>query len=422
MARLKVNGSRFLERHQAMAACGATGKGGVIRPALSDAETDARKKLLDWARARNFSCAMDPIGNLFIRRSGLNETLAPIRFGSHLDSQMPGGNYDGVFGVLAAFEVLETIEDHDFQTDYPLEVVIWNNEEGCRFQPTTMGSLVHAGKMAVEDALKVTDVEGISVGAALQSSLASLGPLDRLVLGSPSSFYLEAHIEQGPLLEANGFAIGIVTDIQGIAQFRIRVKGEIAHAGTTPKYLRKDALRYAMQLIEELSDRVERYDDRVRFTVGSLSVWPGAVNTVPGEVVFTIDLRHPDATVINELSDLIANVSNDGAALCQVDVTTILKSAPVQFDPKVVAVIREVAQTVAPATDILSGATHDAKQLAPLCPTGMIFIPCFHGISHNEREFTEPLHMINGADVLLQAVLRFAGPNTEKTGDKAIAI
>lgn len=415
MSRLRVNGARLLDRHHAMASHGATGNGGVVRPALSAEETAARRTLLDWARERRFACAMDPIGNLFIRRPGSDEALAPVRIGSHLDSQMPGGNYDGVYGVLAAFEVLETIDDHGLVTKFPLEVVVWNNEEGCRFPPTTMGSAVHAGELSIDTALETTDVNGVSVRSALEASIRNLGKLQHIPLGTPTALYLEAHIEQGPVLEAGGLALGVVTDIQGVAQFRVTVKGELAHAGTTPKYLRKDALRYAMQLIDELSARVERYDDRVRFTVGSLRVFPDAINTVPGEVTFSIDLRHPDRSVLKELCELIVKVSTAQDSQFVASVVQILDSPPVRFDSDIVSTIRQIASSMAESTDIISGATHDAKLLASTCPTGMIFIPCYRGISHNEDEYAEPSHMIVGADALLASVLRFAAPSARDT-------
>lgn len=405
----RIDGMRLLHRHAEMTSYGATERGGVMRPALSAEETAARHALLGWARDRRFVCGVDPIGNLFIRRPGTDPELPPILIGSHLDSQMPGGNFDGVYGVLAAFEVLETLEDLGVKTLHPVEAVVWMNEEGCRFSPSTMGSAVHAGELPLETALDRLDKKGISVREALGESLHQLGELEQRPVGGASSAYLEAHIEQGPLLEANGLKIGVVTNIQGVMQFEVTVRGEQAHAGTTPKYLRKDALQYALRLIDELSTQVECIDDRVRFTVGAISVLPGAINTIPSQACFSIDVRHPESTVLEGISDLISIVCRSTSGVCEVQVESLLHSAPVAFDPGVVEVIRFVAESLTPSMDVLSGATHDAKHMALCCPSGMIFIPCHCGISHNEAESAEPDDMVLGANVLLNSLIALDG-------------
>ncbi|TIP30735.1 MAG: M20 family metallo-hydrolase [Mesorhizobium sp.] len=410
---VSVNADRLLARHDAMARHGATPLGGVNRPALSAEETRARKELVDWGRARGFACSVDPIGNIFVRRPGIEVEALPVRTGSHLDSQMPGGNYDGVYGVLAAFEVLETLEDNGIDTLVPVELVVWNNEEGCRFSPTTMGSAVHAGALPLGQALKASDPAGITVAEALAASLQELGDLPRAELGSPSKAYIEAHIEQGTLLESQGLSVGAVTGIQGTAQFLIEVLGQEAHAGTTPKEKRKDALRDAIRLMEALDAAVQTDDDLVRFTVGKLDVWPNAVNTVPSRVVFTVDLRHPSAELFDRLVASVKNVCASASVACQ----QTLQSSPVSFDPAVVAIVEEsCAQAGLGTARLPSGATHDAKYMAELCSSGMIFIPCRDGISHNEREHAQPRHMVDGANILLASILRLAG---EATGSSA---
>lgn len=405
-----INADRLLQRHAAMAVFGDTGRGGVMRPALGPEETEARQTLLDWARARNFTCSIDSIGNIFIRREGADPTLQPLRTGSHLDSQMPGGNFDGVYGVLASFEVLETLDDHDIATSRPVEVVVWTNEEGARFAPTTMGSAVHAGALALETAFASQDHDGCSVGESLFATLKQLGPLHAASLGSPAHAYVEVHIEQGPILEQSGFRIGLVTGIQGIAQFVVTVSGEEAHAGTTPRSRRKDAFMSALDLIAALRPMLEDAEDQVRFTIGSLQVRPGATNTVPSEVSFTIDLRHPDAEVLDGRCRTIADLCGAAALPCPIALRQTLNSPPVAFDTGVMATISSNADRLAiPHLALPSGATHDAKFMAGLCPTGMIFIPCRDGISHNEKEWAEPAHMIAGANLLLGVVMDLAG-------------
>ncbi|MBY5828615.1 M20 family metallo-hydrolase [Rhizobium ruizarguesonis] len=406
MVPLHINRERLLDRHRLLASFGDTGNGGVIRPALSDEETAARRALLDIARQRGYACAIDPIGNIFIRRSGTDDASMPLRVGSHLDSQIPGGNYDGVYGVLAGLEVLESLDDHRVELATPVELVIWNNEEGARFSPTTMGSAVHAGELDLGSALAAVDQDAKTVGDELSRSLPKLGSLSTAQLGNPSLAYVEAHIEQGPMLEAGAVAIGVVTGIQGIVQLAVRVTGEEAHAGTTPRARRKDALLAALDFIAAIRTIMLDPEDSIRFTVGRLTVSPGTPNTVPSEVVFTIDLRHPDQALLLSLHDRIKEAAVLFEGPCSVSAHTKLNSPPVNFAPGVKSSIaKSAAELGLRSIEIASGATHDAKFMAKLCPTGMIFIPCRDGISHNEREWAEPDHMIAGADVLLRVVV-----------------
>jgi len=405
MAALHINGERLLDRHRLMASFGATGNGGVIRPALSDEETGARLALLDLARERGYACAIDPIGNIFIRREGTDKHSLPLRMGSHLDTQIPGGNYDGVYGVIAGLEVLESLDDNQMSSPAPIELVIWNNEEGARFSPTTMGSAVHAGKLALDLALAAVDQDAKAVGDELSRSIAKLGPLEAVDLGSPSLGYVEAHIEQGPVLEASDTPIGVVTGIQGIAQLTITVIGEEAHAGTTPRARRKDALLTALDFIAAIRTMMLDPEDSIRFTVGRLTVSPGTPNTVPSKVVFTVDLRHPDQEFLLLLHERIKEAASQFDGSCWMSAVTTLCSPPVRFATEVKSSVAKHAEELGlRAIEIASGATHDAKFMADMCPTGMIFIPCRDGISHNEREWAAPEHMIAGADVLLRVV------------------
>ncbi|HEX9647956.1 MAG TPA: Zn-dependent hydrolase [Alphaproteobacteria bacterium] len=404
-----VNEDRLWRHHMDIARIGATGRGGVNRQALTEHDAEARKRVLEWAGARGFAASVDAIGNLFIRRPGTDPKASPVVSGSHLDTQPAGGNFDGVFGVLAALEVLEAAADAGIKTRRPLEAVVWTNEEGARFQPTTMGSSVFAGAVPLERALATTDRDGVTVAAALAETLARLRVGDRRDFRFPMAGYLEAHIEQGPVLEATGKTIGIVTGIQGLRWFRIEVTGEEAHAGTTPLKRRKDALVAAVAMVGALQEHMRDDADVVRFTVGRFEVSPNSPNTVPGRVLFTIDFRHPEAAVLRRLGDRIEAVCRDHAGGCEVSVAETLDSPPTVFDPEILGVLRDAAARQGLAhMDIMSGATHDAKYMAGLYPSGMLFVPCAGGVSHNEAESAASADLAAGARVLAEAMIALA--------------
>src|ERR671923_1744705 len=311
-----VREDRLWQRHMDLARIGATGRGGVNRQALTPEDVEARLRVLGWAATRGFSASVDAIGNMFIRRSGSDFTASPVLAGSHLDTQPTGGNFDGVYGVLAAFEVLEAASDAGVVTPRPLEVVVWTNEEGSRFQPATMGSAVFAGALPLETALATTDAAGISVAQALAETMQRLAVSQQRAFRCPIAAYVEAHIEQGPILEATHHTIGIVSGIQGLRWFRIEVTGEEAHAGTTPRRIRKDAFVAAIRMVTALQKLMDDEADTVRFTVGRFEVTPNSPNTVPSGVLFTIDLRHPDADVLSRLGDRVEPVCRTHAKRC----------------------------------------------------------------------------------------------------------
>src|SRR5919201_2916864 len=311
-----VREERLWQRHMDLASIGATGRGGVNRQALTPEDVEARLRLLAWAASRGFSASVDAIGNVFMRRPGSDPTASPVVAGSHLDTQPTGGNFDGVYGVLAAFEVLEAASDAGVVIHRPLEVVVWTNEEGARFQPTTMGSAVFAGALPLETALATTDAAGICVAEALAETLQRLAIPQQRMFRFPMAAYLEAHIEQGPILEAAHHTIGIVSGIQGLRWFQVEVTGEEAHAGTTPRRIRKDALVAAVRMVTALQDLMNDAADTVRFTVGRFEVAPNSPNTVPSRVLFTIDLRHPDADVLSRLGDQVDAVCRTQAQGC----------------------------------------------------------------------------------------------------------
>ena len=404
-----VREDRLWQRLMEMATIGATGRGGVNRQALTPEDTAARVRLLGWAAQRGFHASIDAIGNLFIRRPGTEVTASPVSAGSHLDTQPTGGNFDGIYGVLAAFEVLEAVSDAAVITNRPLDVVVWTNEEGARFQPTTMGSAVFAGALALETALATTDTAGISVAQALAESMQRLAVASHRAFRFPMAAYLEAHIEQGPILETTRHTLGIVSGIQGLRWFRIEVMGEEAHAGTTPRRIRKDALVAAVRMVTALQALLYDAADTVRFTVGRFEVTPNSPNTVPGRVLFTIDLRHPEAAVLARLGNQVEAVCRDQAHGCSVVVTETLYSPPVEFDPAIRDRLRHAAARQALAhMDMVSGATHDAKYMADLCPSGMLFVPCRGGISHNEAEYATPSDLAAGTKILAEVMLELA--------------
>jgi N-carbamoyl-L-amino-acid hydrolase len=404
-----VREDRLWQRHMEMASIGATGRGGVNRQALTPEDAEARLRLLDWAATRGFRTSVDAIGNVFMRRPGEDSTASPVVAGSHLDTQPTGGNFDGVYGVLAAFEVLEAVADVGIVTNNPLEAVVWTNEEGARFQPTTMGSAVFAGALPLETALATTDTAGISVARALAETMQRLAIPQRRAFRFPMAAYLEAHIEQGPILEATHHTIGIVSGIQGLRWFRVEVTGEEAHAGTTPRRIRKDAFVAAVRMVTALQGLMYDTADTVRFTVGRFEVTPNSPNTVPGRVVFTIDLRHPSAEVLSRLGDQVDAVCRAQAHGCSVVVTETLYSPPVEFDPAIRDLLKQAATRQALVhMDMVSGATHDAKYMADLCPSGMLFVPCRGGVSHNEAESATPSDLAAGTRILAEVMLALA--------------
>jgi beta-ureidopropionase / N-carbamoyl-L-amino-acid hydrolase len=405
----RVDQERLWRRLMEMARIGAIPGNGVNRAAFSKEDIAARKLLLSWARARNFTVASDAIGNLFVRRAGLDAEAPPVLTGSHMDTQPRGGRFDGIYGVLAGLEALEAIDEAGLATRHPIELVAWSNEEGGRFPPCTMGSAVYTGARALSDFLNVEDNEGIALRDALASTLNATPDLERRELNAPAAAYIEAHIEQGPLLEREGKTIGVVTGIQGLRWFNVEVFGESAHAGTTPLHARKDALRDAIAGINALRELTYDETDTVRFTVGRMLVQPNSPNSVASYVLFSVDVRHPDRATIARLGAAVEPTIASAVTRCAVKVTPTLDDDPCTFDPDVVASIERAAQALdLPRRRMPSGASHDAMYMARACPTGMIFVPCEKGISHNEAENASPEDLAAGARVLTAALLELA--------------
>lgn len=392
-----------------LAEFGATVGGGVNRQALSVEEIAARKQLIAWARAINLEPFSDNIGNLFLRYPGTDADLPAVLSGSHIDSQPTGGKFDGAYGVLAALEAVHAMHDAGFRPRRSIEVVAWNNEEGSRFAPGMMGSVLFRGHRKLEDMLAITDAEGISVRDCIAQLHAAEPDIALRQLGFEVAAFVEAHIEQGPILEMRNHTIGVVSGIQGKRVFHVCVTGEENHAGTSPRSMRKDALLATVNILAALHAEMHDEQDIVKFTVGRLDVTPNAPSVVPAKTYFTIDLRHPDSTMLNELGDRIAPICAAMCGPCDVEVRELSNDPPLDFVDEIGAVVRASAAALGIShMDMPSAAGHDARHLHYICPTGMIFVPCAQGISHNEAESAEPADLYDGARVLVETLARLA--------------
>ncbi|MFQ5775512.1 MAG: Zn-dependent hydrolase [Kiloniellaceae bacterium] len=406
---IAIDGQRLWDSLMEMARIGATEKGGNCRLALSDLDRAGRDLFVRWCEQARCTVEVDAMGNIFARRPGRDGSLPPVMTGSHLDTQPTGGKFDGVYGVLAGLEVIRTLNDHGIETGAPVEVAVWTNEEGARFAPAMTGSGVFAGVFDLDYGHARADVEGKTLGAELgrigYKGEASCG-------GRPVGAYFEAHIEQGPILEAEGKTIGVVTGAQGQRWFEVTVTGAESHAGTTPMPRRRDALHGAARMIAEVRRIAAARPPDAVSTVGVVQVSPNSRNTIPGRVFFTVDLRHPqDETLSAMAADLRAacdRIAGEDGLACALE--EIWYAPPIAFDPDSVAAVRQGAEALGyPHRDIVSGAGHDACYINRVAPTAMIFVPCADGISHNEAESATPEDLEAGCNVLLHAVLERAG-------------
>lgn len=410
-----VDGRRLWQRLMELARFGGTAKGGVSRLALSKEEIAARAQLVVWGAAIGLEPSVDPASNLFLRLNGTDATLPPLLIGSHTDSQPTGGKFDGAYGVIAALEALEAIRASGHKPRRAIELVAWMNEEGSRFAPGMMGSAVFSGVRRLDDILQIKDKAGISVGDALASVHAAEAHLPRRPLGFKPAGFIEAHIEQGVTLQNDRLTIGIVTGIQGKRTFRVEVVGEESHAGTSARADRKDALVSAVAIVNALQKAMWDTNDTVRFTIGMFTVAPNAPSVVPGHVTFSIDLRHNDSDTIRRLGDAIPGICMATRGACVVNVRELLYDVPLEFPRPMRALIDEVARRLdLPRRELPSPAGHDSRYLHYMCPTGMIFIPCKDGISHNEAEEITSSDATAGARLLAEvacAVANAISPN-----------
>jgi N-carbamoyl-L-amino-acid hydrolase len=406
MRNLKVDGDRLWASLMEMARIGATEKGGNCRLALSDLDAEGRRLFIRWCEEAGCTVSVDRVGNIFARRPGKNPALAPVMTGSHLDTQPTGGRFDGVFGVLAGLEVVRTLNDLGYETEAPVEVAVWTNEEGARFSPAMMGSGVFAGVFTVEETLEKPDNFG---AAKFGDELRRIGFAGAAPVGGrPIKAYFEAHIEQGPILEDEGRTIGVVTGAQGQRWYEVTVTGQESHAGTTPLKKRRDALVGAARMVDAVSRIGHAHAPEARATVGSLQVSPNSRNTIPGRVFFTVDFRHPDDATLAAMDDELKRACREIAAAAQVEVEIVdfWYFPPTPFERRLVDGVRNAAEAQRlPHRDIISGAGHDAVYLARVAPTAMVFVPCKDGISHNEVEDAKKEDLEAGCAVLLNAIL-----------------
>lgn len=406
---LKIDGQRLWDSLMTMAKIGATPKGGVCRLALTDLDKDGRDLIVSWAREAGCTVKVDQMGNVFMRRAGRNPDSAPVVTGSHADSQPTGGRFDGIYGVLGGIEVIRTLNDHAIDTEHPVEVVIWTNEEGSRFAPAMVASGVFAGDFTLEYGLSRKDVDGISIGEELKR-IGYAG--DEPCGGRKLHAAFELHIEQGPILEAENMTIGVVTDAQGQRWYEITLTGQEAHAGPTPMPRRHDALLGAARVVELVNRIGLAHAPLACTTVGMMQVYPNSRNVIPGRVFFTVDFRHPEDAVLAQMDEeLRAGIQQiASAAGLRTELEQIFYYAPIAFDTACVQSVRNAAERFGyPHRNMVSGAGHDACYLSKVAPTSMVFVPCVDGISHNEIEDASQEWIEAGANVLLHAMLERAG-------------
>ncbi len=414
---LKIDPERLWGDLMETAKIGATPKGGICRLTLTDLDRQVRDWFKAQAQALGCTVTVDDMGTMFARRAGQRDDVPPIAMGSHLDTQPTGGKFDGALGVLAALEALRTLVRAGYETFAPIEVVNWTNEEGARFAPPMIASGVFAGVYKRDWAAARADRSGESFGAALDK-IGYRGP-QRSGDHKLSAFF-EVHIEQGPYLEAEGKDIGIVTGVQAMRWYEMTITGQDSHAGTTPMPRRHDALLGAARVVEAVNANTRRYPTAVG-TVGILEVKPGSPNVIPGEVFLTLDLRDPEASVLDRLEKEIAAEADKIARELGLTVAlkTISAEPAVRFDADCIAAVRAAAAVSGYSSrDMISRAGHDAAFVSRVAPSSMIFVPCKDGISHNEAEYSSKEQCAAGAQVLLQAVLDYDKRLAEKLGGK----
>jgi N-carbamoyl-L-amino-acid hydrolase len=407
---LRIDGDRLVRRLEDLAAIGAiTGPGGErgsARLALTDEDRDGRDLVVTWMHDLGLDVGIDAIGNVVgVWRVGEG---APVMTGSHIDTVRTGGRFDGNLGVLAGLEVVETLQRAGVTPSRPIAVAFFTDEEGARFAPDMLGSLVYVGGLALEEALDTVAIDGARLGDELVR-IGYAGPLP--CPGLVPHAYVELHIEQGPVLEAEGFVIGAVTGVQGISWQEITVTGESNHAGTTPMAMRHDAGYVAAAVATRCRRIAAELGGHQVATVGSLTLHPNLVNVVPARATFTVDLRNTEEPTLQVAEQRLASFLAETAAAegCSATTRRLARFEPVRFDERVVGLVERCAQELGHTVRRLpSGAGHDAQMLARVCPTGMVFVPSHRGISHNPAEHTEAGHLAAGADVLLHVLLALA--------------
>ena len=401
---LRIDGKRLMTHLDSLALIGQTTEGACCRLALTEEDRIGRDLVVGWMRDLGLEISIDPIGNIFGLRKG-TENIAPVMTGSHIDTVRTGGRYDGNYGVLGGLEVIRTLNETGTPTRRPIVVGVFTNEEGARFHPDMLGSLVYVGGMSVEQAYTSESIDG----KGLREELQNIGYLGQAPMPAytPHAF-VELHIEQGPILDIEGIEIGAVSDLQGISWQEVTITGQSNHAGTTPMYLRHDAGYCAAAIGHFLRQIARDMGGSQVATMGAVTLSPNLINVIAARATVTVDLRNTDETLLKaaekRFADFLIQLAQDEG----VEITTrrLARFEPVQFDQNVATLIADTAEklghSVRPMT---SGAGHDAQMLARICPTAMIFVPSVKGISHNAAEHTEPAHLEAGTNVLLHTLL-----------------
>ena len=405
MNSIRINSTRLWQSLMAMAKIGATPAGGCNRQALTELDQQGRDLFVQWCKEAGCTIKIDTMGNIFARRAGKSNDKPAVITGSHLDTQPTGGKFDGVYGVLAGLEVIRSLNDAGIETEHPIEVVCWTNEEGARFSPAMIGSGVWTGVFDLEYGHSRTDKEGVSIKSALEQ-IGYLG--DNPAQHQPIKAAFELHIEQGPILEAEEKQIGIVSGVQGMNWYDVTLKGKACHAGPTPMDVRKDSVQGAAAIINELYQLIDAHAPWSRVTFGDIAVSPGSRNTMPETLVLAVDLRHPDQAVLDSMEDAFKAIVATTAEKfgLSAEVHEEWKSPAVSFDKNCIEAVRQSTHDLGyTCKEMFSGAGHDAVYLSRVAPTSMIFIPCEDGLSHNEAENTTIEETEAGCNVLLHAML-----------------
>ncbi len=415
VSRLGIDRDRLLARIDQLGQIGRldgpNGEWGNARLALTDADRDGRDLVVSWMRELGLDVRIDVIGNVVATRAGSDPNLAAVMTGSHIDTVGTGGRFDGNLGVLAGLEIVETLDRHGIVTERPLQVAFFTDEEGSRFAPDMLGSLVFVGGLTLDDAL---DIIASDDGARLGDELDRIGYAGAVPcpVADPPHAFIELHIEQGPVLEDEGLTVGVVTGVQGISWTEIVIEGQSAHAGTTPMRLRHDPGYCAGAIATFVRDLTRRVGPDQVGTVGRVELYPNLVNVVPSRAVLAVDLRNTDDARLVEAERLLAAFLDDlaDAEGVTIGTRTLSRFEPVAFDAELIDAVEATAGRLGHSTRRLaSGAGHDAQMLARVCPAAMVFTPSVGGLSHNIAEFTHAEHLEAGANVLLHVLLSRLG-------------
>ncbi|MBB3409778.1 N-carbamoyl-L-amino-acid hydrolase [Rhizobium sp. BK316] len=407
MNNLSINNARLLGRLRELGTIGRHADGRLIRLAASDTDKEGRDRLAAWIEDAGLELAIDRIGNMFgIWAPDGTAGRAPLMLGSHIDTVIDAGIYDGCYGVLSGLEVIETLKQAGFVPARPIVVAAFTNEEGVRYAPDMMGSLVYAGGLDIDAALATVGTDGSPLGDELDR-IGYAGDKEPGFL-TPHA-YIELHIEQGPVLEREGIPLGAVENLQGISWQKVTIEGDANHAGTTPIFMRRDAGHAAARVITFLRERAKASNTPTVATVGCMEFQPNAINVIPSKAIFTVDLRDPDEIRLKQEEAALARFLETLAAEEDVTIAVerLARFEPVTFDERIVAEIETAAKARAlPCRRMTSGAGHDAQMIARIAPSAMIFVPSQGGISHNPREFTADDDIVAGANILLDVASR----------------